>query len=129
MTTNVHLNKALEMFEAIDFSKLIVSDKHDEYSLDNEHLQCQVLFRDAGAEVMHCIAKPGCKTEAHTHKQREHYLLYEGEGCMKTETETINLTDANSPNIAAGIVHWLESEKGCKLFIARIPSIPEAPYE
>ena len=114
-STNQHLNRAFELLKEIDFSKIISSVNWGEYSLDNGNLQCKVLFREAGAEVMHCVSSPGCKTEPHKHEQREHYLLYEGKAQMVTEDKVIDKYNIERV-ITAGTSQLLAGRDSYKIF-------------
>ncbi len=120
------LKRARQLLE--QFDDLIVSDSPGAYTMADGKASFNVVFRIKGVEVIHAHLDPGTHIKAHTHVQSEFYLVYEGDAALETPTGITDLVKRPNSSVLPSISHSLSSENGCKLLIARIPSIKEAAY-
>ena len=116
------LQRAREMYEAMDFSNLYLSERRGAYTMADGKMKCEVICRNDKLECLHCTMEPDTLVEEHTHEQTEHYLLYTGDITLTVNKVKTCLQHTISPTTPPLTPHTLESKRGAKLLIARIPA-------
>ncbi len=124
-----HLIAADKLIAGIDFTALERAWAGRTYTLDEGRARCKVIYDTSQIEVINCELCPGGTIPPHTHEQLESFAVYEGELSLITEAGGVQVDAGTSFSVPPMTLHHIESKRGAKVIITRVPSCGVLLYE